>query len=295
MIKINVHKELNTVNGPLPLDVDIELPAKKVIAIYGPSGSGKTTLLRTLSGLTKPEKGYIAIEDETWFDASQKINLKPQQRSVGHVFQDYGLFPNMTIFQNIAFGLEKGADEGIVNEFLEKIELTALKNSKPDKLSGGQQQRVALARAIIRKPKLLLLDEPLSALDSQLRLRLQVEIRRMATLNDCSTLFVTHDVTEVFRVADLVIVLKDGQVEKIGTPTEVFIDGQTQSGGMQLPGDVKLFAEVLKREDGILSLLINNRVVQVSVTDKTRHLSAGSKVVVGASLDGRSVDELKLP
>ena len=195
--------------------------AGKLIIFSAPSGAGKTTLLRILAGLTKPDKGRIVFNDTVWFDSEKKINLPPQQRNVGYMFQDYALFPNMTVEKNISFGLkEKNKEE--VDKLLVLFDLEILKNQHPEKLSGGQKQRVALARALAAKPNVLLLDEPLSALDFEMRLALQHEIRKAHELLNTVTIMVSHDLQEVFHLASSVIVLKNGTVINEGKPTDVF-------------------------------------------------------------------------
>lgn len=290
MIHLKVNKKLTTAQGPLTLSVDLELPENKVIAIYGPSGSGKTTLLRLLAGLAQPESGLIRIGKETWFDSDKKINLKPQKRHVGFVFQDYSLFPNMTVRQNIEFGMPKGADPALLNQLLDTTALVALADQKPPQLSGGQQQRVALARALASNPSLLLLDEPLSALDVSMRHNLQQEISRITKQFKHSTFLVSHDIAEVYRLTDLVIVMNVGSVAKVGTPEEIFLpDPAHQVSGLQLIG------EVVELDDKGIKLFVNNSITEILHNDNTRHLSVGSRVALNASLSVSSIQELKMP
>ncbi|MDZ4378071.1 MAG: ABC transporter ATP-binding protein, partial [Xanthomonadaceae bacterium] len=155
-------------------DLDLAVAAGETVAIVGASGAGKSTLLRMLAGLSQPNSGRIVVDGEPWFDSAKKINLPPQQRAIGFVFQDYALFSNLTVRQNVAYAADKGQASWVVR-LLAMTGLTELQDSLPARLSGGQKQRVALARALARKPKLLLLDEPLSALDGALRAQLQDE------------------------------------------------------------------------------------------------------------------------
>lgn len=200
------------------LELDMELQENELIAVYGPSGSGKTTLLRILAGLVKPQEGLIRFGEDVWLDTTKKIMVRPQERQAGLVFQDYALFPNMTVRKNLEYALEKGQSKDFVEELMRVMELEELGGRYPAMLSGGQQQRVALARALVRRPKLLLLDEPLSALDTEMRQRLQEFILRVHRSYSLTTLLVSHDAPEVIRLADRVVILREGKVVEIGVP-----------------------------------------------------------------------------
>jgi molybdate transport system ATP-binding protein len=177
MLKIDIQRAMLSPAGKTNLEIDTVISGNELLCLFGHSGAGKTTLLRILAGLTKPDKGRIVFNGTVWFDSEKKINLPPQQRNVGYMFQDYALFPNMTVEKNICFAQkEKNIEE--VDKLLELFDLKILRNQHPDKLSGGQKQRVALARALAAKPNVLLLDEPLSALDFEMRLALQHEIKK---------------------------------------------------------------------------------------------------------------------
>ena len=221
MIQASLKKKLFAAKGEMYLDVDMEIGAGELVALYGGSGAGKTTILRMLCGLTLPDNGHIAVQEQTWFDTAKKINLRPQQRDVGIVFQDYALFPNMTVKENLAFALDKKQSPAIVEELLDLMELAKLYNLKPSLLSGGQRQRVALARAIVRKPKLLLLDEPMSALDTTLRLKIQDYIMRVHERFHLTTILVSHDILEVVRLAKKVFVIDHGKLIQQGVPGEI--------------------------------------------------------------------------
>ncbi|ABB24566.1 ABC transporter ATP-binding protein [Pelodictyon luteolum] len=228
MIRIQIEKTLSGAEGPFVLSLDLCLRPGSFNCIYGPSGSGKTTLLRILSGLDVPDRGFIEVNGCRWFDAETGINRPPQERRVGFVFQDYALFPTMTVRENLGFAQQK-KDRGKIDDILELTGLTALSNRLPRTLSGGQQQRVALARSILREPDILLLDEPLSALDEDTRRRLQDEIRNYHTRFALTTLLVSHDRQEVFRLADTVHVLERGRVVRHGSPMEAFLGRITSS------------------------------------------------------------------
>src|SRR5882724_2547345 len=168
-LRFRAFKMLQTADGKLPLDLSFELNKGSILTIYGNSGAGKTTVLRILAGLTEIGSGHIEVDGEAWRNTDRKINLPARKRSVGLVFQDFALFPHLTIKENLEFALQKREDRRLVEELIELMELQQLQRSRPANLSGGQQQRVALARAIVRKPRLLLLDEPLSSLDDEMR------------------------------------------------------------------------------------------------------------------------------
>ena len=221
MLRIDIQRAMLSAEGKTNLEVCAEIQGNELLCLFGHSGAGKTTLLRILAGLTKPDKGRIVFNDTVWFDSEKKINLPPQQRNVGYMFQDYALFPNMTVEKNISFAQKEKSQEE-VDKLLELFDLKILKNQHPDKLSGGQKQRVALARALAAKPNMLLLDEPLSALDFEMRLALQHEIRKAHELLNTVTLMVSHDLQEVFHLASSVIVLKNGKIINTGKPADVF-------------------------------------------------------------------------
>lgn len=224
MLKIDIQRRMLTTEGKKTLEVCTEIDANELLCLFGRSGSGKTTLLRILAGLTKPDKGRIMFDDTVWFDSDKKINLPPQRRNVGYMFQDYALFPNMSVEDNISFA-QKERNSDAADELLSLFDLGPLRKQKPAQLSGGQKQRVALARALAAKPDVLLLDEPLSALDFEMRLDLQHEIRKAHQLLNTITLLVSHDINEVFSLASSVITIKNGQVQAQGRPCDVFKGG----------------------------------------------------------------------
>jgi putative spermidine/putrescine transport system ATP-binding protein len=200
---------------------DIAIGKGEFVSLLGPSGCGKTTILRMVAGFETPTKGIIRI------NGSDVTALKPNQRNIGMVFQSYALFPNMTVAQNIAFGLKvanasKDMIEERVAEMLKLINLPEHGGRYPFQLSGGQQQRVALARAIASKPSVLLLDEPLSALDAKIRVSLRAEIRAIQRELGITTIFVTHDQEEALSMSDRIVVMNEGRAEQIGTPFEIY-------------------------------------------------------------------------
>ncbi len=205
--------------------LDIELASDtSPLVIIGPSGSGKTLTLRTIAGISRQERGRIAISGRTLFDSEHRINVAPQARRVGYVPQEYALFPNLTVEGNIGFGL-RGSGATKLSRIDEMIELTGLqtqRRQRPRSLSGGQRQRVALARALAVRPDLLLLDEPFAALDTPTREALLDDVRRLVAATGTPTLFVTHDRNEAMKLADRLAVLMDGRIRQVGTPAEVF-------------------------------------------------------------------------
>jgi putative spermidine/putrescine transport system ATP-binding protein len=207
--------------------VDLSIQRGEFVAFLGPSGCGKTTTLRMVAGFEEPSAGTIRIGDR------DVTHLKPNQRNVGMVFQAYALFPNMTVAQNVGFGLKvqkkPAAEIGPrVEEMLKLIKLPHLAERYPYQLSGGQQQRVALARAIATKPQVLLLDEPLSALDAKIRVSLREEIKALQRELGITTVYVTHDQEEALSMSDRIVVMSEGRVEQIGTPFEIYNHPRTR-------------------------------------------------------------------
>jgi spermidine/putrescine transport system ATP-binding protein len=200
-------------------DLSLTIPSGSFFALLGPSGCGKTTTLRMVAGLEDPSAGSILIGDQDVTDS------KPYRRPVNTVFQSYALFPHLDTFENVAFGLRRRGAKDLrrqVEEALELVELSALARRKPAQLSGGQQQRVALARAIVNRPAVLLLDEPLGALDLKLRRQMQIELKRIQTEVGLTFVHVTHDQEEAMTMADTIAVMNAGRIEQLGTPADLY-------------------------------------------------------------------------
>ncbi len=229
MTEIQVKKKLNAANGKMLLEVDLQLPARQLIGLYGKSGAGKTSLLRILAGLFSPDEAKVSVNGTTWIDTQKGVLLSPQKRKVGLVFQDYALFPNMTVRENLLFALSKGQPLKMVEELIELSELGDLQHQRPLKLSGGQQQRVALARALVQRPELLLLDEPLSALDQEMREKLQQYLLRVHQAYGLTTILISHNQEEIEKMADWVVVLDAGKVVKQGKVEDVFQETVAQT------------------------------------------------------------------
>ncbi|MCU0975134.1 MAG: ABC transporter ATP-binding protein [Steroidobacteraceae bacterium] len=205
--------------------LDLPLDPPRVTVLFGPSGCGKTTVLRCLAGLERPDEGEIHFGDERWFDAATRLLLPPQRRGVGFVFQDYALFPHLDVAGNVGFGLGRmpaAARRERVAAMLDRLDLGGLAGRRPRELSGGQQQRVALARALVREPRLLLLDEPLAALDAALRESLRDELRQLLLQAGIPALVVTHDRNEALVLGDDMVLMNEGRVLQSGPVLEVF-------------------------------------------------------------------------
>ncbi len=293
MISFSICKSLQTAHGNITLDISCEIPSGQLATIYGASGAGKTTILRILAGLLQPEKGHITLDGNTWLDTANGSGLLPQKRSIGFVFQDYALFPNMTVRKNLEYALEKRQDKKAIDELIEVMELQELHNRYPDTLSGGQKQRVALARALVRKPQLLLLDEPLSALDIDMRLKLQDHILQVHKHYKLTTLLVSHDISELFRMSDKVFVLEQGKIIKEGPPFAVFSNPQA-SGKFQFTGEVVS----IEKEDVVyvVSVLIYNSIAKVVATaGDVQNLKLGDTVSVFSKAFNPIIRKIEMP
>ncbi|XTR37189.1 sulfate/molybdate ABC transporter ATP-binding protein [Paraclostridium tenue] len=217
---IDIEKKLN--NYVLKVNINQN---NKITGLLGESGCGKSITLKCIAGLETPDKGKIIVNNKVLYDSSKNINLKPQDRNVGFVFQDYALFPHMTVDENIKLGLinkSKFAADEICNEYIDKFNLKKLKDLYPNQLSGGQQQRVALARALVKEPEILLLDEPFSALDYHLRDIMEENLRNTLKSYEGNTIFVTHNINEAYRVCDDIVVYDNGLAINKRSKDELF-------------------------------------------------------------------------
>ena len=255
MINFSLQKILHTAEGEMQLNVNANIESGKFVSLYGASGVGKTAILRMLAGFMKPDNGFIRVNNAIWFDASRKINLDPQHRKIGFVFQDYALFPNMNVRENITFALSKNEPKDIVDELLEVTRLSNLAARKIQALSGGQQQRVALARAIAKKPSILLLDEPLSAIDNAMRLQLQDTLLEIHKRYALTTVLVSHNANEIIKLSEKVIHLEQGRFQQQTTPTLFFQSGNDAS---KLTGNI-----ISIDENDNAVVLIDNRMLSL--------------------------------
>jgi molybdate transport system ATP-binding protein len=285
LIELHLNKKFHTNNGVEKLDVHLKIPKYGLITLFGKSGVGKTTILRIIAGLTRPDSGFIKVGDELWYDTAKNINKKPQQRNIGFVFQDYALFPNMTVKEHLLYASPQ-KETWYISELLDVFHLKGLCNRKPDKLSGGQQQRLAVARALARKPQILLLDEPLSALDSDMRHDLQNEIVQAHKNFHATTLLVSHDINEVTKLSDFVYVIGNGKIQKQGKPCDVFDNTTIQP-------DIQLVGLILAIENNILTVSVNNNITKIlSTPDEIENLKINNKILITAKAINPTISKL---
>ncbi|RQH00072.1 ABC transporter ATP-binding protein [Natrarchaeobius oligotrophus] len=262
--------------------VDLTVRDGEFFTLVGPSGCGKTTTLRTVAGFETPTEGTVS------FDGESMTDVPPERRDVGVVFQSYALFPHMTVAENVGYGLQfresterKPTDER-VDELLELVDLSGMGERSPDQLSGGQQQRVALARALAPEPDLLLLDEPMSALDARLRESLRLQLKRIQSALEITTVYVTHDQAEALAVSDRLAVMNRGRLEQVGTPQEIYHEPETRFVA-EFVGDNNVF-------DGTVRATNDGRTT-VAVGDATFELASpavdGGALESAASADDR--------
>ncbi len=272
MININIQKPLFGSNGQMNLDIDLQIQKGDFIALSGLSGSGKTTLLRIIAGL-ETASGKIKIEDDIWLD--DKYSLPPQKRDIGFVFQDYALFPNYTVLENLLY---VNKDINLANHLLNLTELNELKDRYPQTLSGGQKQRVSLCRAMMNRPKILLMDEPLSALDTNMRTKLQNEILALHKEFETTTIMVSHDPSEIYRLANRVVVLNEGKIINDGLPKDVLLK---TSGSAKFSFEGELL-DILKVDVIHVAIIsIGQQLVEVVIgNDEIKNLKVGDKIRV---------------
>jgi molybdate transport system ATP-binding protein len=277
MINFSLQKMLHAGDGEMRLDVNCEIENGAFISLYGPSGAGKTSLIRMLAGFMKPDAGFIKVEDKIWFDSENKINIAPQHRLAGFVFQDYALFPNMNVEENISFALSKNESKKMVNDLMEVTGLTGLRDKKIQLLSGGQQQRVALARALVRKPQLLLLDEPLSAIDIEMRSKLQETLMAIHSVYKITSIIVSHDINEIVKLTSKTIHLTLGRMLQYSEPTEIFLDKFYEPSSFH-----GIFLSAEKNETGYIFLVLaGNQLIKIVGTENDcKMLQKGDRIIV---------------
>ena len=273
MLQIEITKKLYGSEGEMDLDIALQIQKNDFVALTGLSGSGKTTLLRILAGLEE-SNGTIQLDDEIWQD--NRNSLAPQKRKIGFVFQDYALFENMSVEKNLLYVKN---DKKLANKLLEMTELSSLKNRLPNSLSGGQKQRVSLCRAMMNNPKLLLMDEPLSALDLAMRTKLQSEILNLHKEFDMTTIMVSHDPSEIYRLASRVVVMDQGKIVNDGLPKDILLKTQ---GSQKFSFEGELLD--IKKVDVIYVAIIaiGQQLVEIVVSsEESKSLKIGDKVQVG--------------
>ncbi len=272
--------------GEAVLDnISLEISKGEFITLLGSSGCGKTTTLRIIAGLEQPDAGSV------WLDGREVTGLEPNQRDVNTVFQNYALFPHMNVAENIGYGLKlkkvpKSEIRKKVSQMLELVQLKGYEKRKPSELSGGQKQRVAIARALVNNPKVLLLDEPLGALDLQLRRAMQIELKHLQKKLGITFIYITHDQEEAINMSDRIAVMKDGRIEQIGTPDEIYNHPKT-SYVATFVGNANILhgvAESIQGENVIVKIGNDRVIVKLETsqqdTEEKQHLAAGEEVTL---------------
>jgi len=284
MIKIDVSKELLGSLGKMDLSINLDISSQSFVALSGQSGSGKTTLLRILAGLENAT-GEIKVDDEVWLDKTH--SLAPQQRGIGFVFQDYALFPNMSVLDNLLFVRK---DKELAKQLLDLTELFELASRKPATLSGGQKQRVSLCRAMMNRPKLLLMDEPLSALDPLMRNKLQHEILTFHKKFGTTTIMVSHDPSEIYRLSSRVVVLSQGKVLQDGDAKSVLLRTQ---GSQKFSFEGELLDIVKVDVIFIAIVAIGQQIVEVVLDgNEAKDLQVGDVVSIGTKAFAPMIQKL---
>ena len=272
--------------GEAVLDnISLEISKGEFITLLGSSGCGKTTTLRIIAGLEQPDAGSV------WLDGREVTGLEPNQRDVNTVFQNYALFPHMNVAENIGYGLKlkkvpKSEIRKKVSQMLELVQLEGYEKRKPSELSGGQKQRVAIARALVNNPKVLLLDEPLGALDLQLRRAMQIELKHLQKKLGITFIYITHDQEEAINMSDRIAVMRDGRIEQIGTPDEIYNHPKT-SYVATFVGNANILhgvAESIQGENAIVKIGNDRVIVKLETsqqdTGAKQHLTAGENVTL---------------
>ena len=290
MIEVSLFKRLHATPGDITLSVDFYVKGGSLLTLYGKSGAGKTTILKMLAGLTNPDRGQIIVNDEIWYDIQKKINLTPQKRKIGFVFQDYSLFPNMSVMENLIFALPKGKDKKIIKDLIEIVDLGNFRSRNPNTLSGGQRQRVALARTLVQRPEILLLDEPLSALDEEMRIKLQQYILRVHKEFNLTTILISHHISEIVKMSDYLIELDEGKIINKGIPKEIY----TNFSKIE---DLEIIGEIISVEysDEIshILVLVGENLIHVPIGKKdTKKYITGDKVAISSTLSEFAIQKV---
>ncbi|MCR8679041.1 MULTISPECIES: sulfate/molybdate ABC transporter ATP-binding protein [Campylobacter] len=272
---INFHCQ-KSFNG-FELDAKFSVENGEFVALYGKSGSGKSTILRLLAGFDKPNSGVISNNEQIYYN--KDIFLPPQKRNIGYLFQDYALFPNMSVMQNLLFAKN---DIKFATELLELTQLLELKNVYPHTLSGGQKQRTALARALMRHPKLLLLDEPLSALDTNLRTKLQEYLSQIHKKYGMSIIIVSHDKNEIYRLASRVFIVDSGKIIQSGSPKELFLNSNSHQ-------NIDFLATILEINQNLITCEYANQIYQITLPNSLNSLKIGDTITLSTQISNLKV------
>lgn len=289
MIQININKKLHGFKGVMPLEINLCIKEGEFIALSGVSGSGKTTLLRIIAGLEDISSGCIIVNDNTWIDTNNRQKtIAIQKRNIGYLFQDYALFPNMSVLKNLTFVND---DKDFAYKLLDMVSLKELENRMPHTLSGGQKQRIALCRALMNKPKILLLDEPLSALDLDMRRKLQSDIKKFHLEFNITTIMVSHDPSEIYKLSTRVIVLDEGKILRDGKAKDVLLK---TSGSQKFSFRGELLeiyqADILN----IAIVSIGEQLVKVVLDSKqAKEFEVGDLVTVSTKAFSPSIEKVK--
>lgn len=271
MVEIDIKQHIG--KGSFELDFKATINTNDFVCVFGPSGAGKTTLLRLISGIDKPTSGLIKSDKLTWFNADQNMNISPAKRKIGYVPQVNALFANMTVKQNLEFALLKNQTNDIINDLIDILDLNDILNKKIDCISGGEKQRVSIAQALVQKPNILLLDEPFSAIDAVMTKKLRAYLLKIYKALDLTIIFVSHQIADVFTLANHVIKLEQGKIIEQGSPAEVFTNGNTQ-GSLQNIGIV-----ITLLDDNFVEVLVNNTKLKIS-NSANQSLKIGDEVVL---------------
>lgn len=274
-VNLTVRFALRGPAGPFDLDVALAVAKGSFVALVGPSGAGKTTLLRLLAGLMKPDKGRVSVGPSLWCDTAARVMIPVRRRPIGFVFQDYALFPNMTVQRNVEYAVGRNFDTREVQRLLEMVDLQGLARAYPARLSGGQRQRLALIRALARRPEILMLDEPLSALDPTMRRQLQDEVKRLHREFGTTTFMVSHDITEILRLADRAVQLENGKIIADGDPASIVLP-TTNHSNASLHGHHVSGPD----DNGMATVAIGGRLHRVRYREAPAQLAAGDLVVL---------------
>ncbi|CBG40546.1 ATP-binding cassette domain-containing protein [Helicobacter mustelae] len=287
MIEVDLKKSLNGAGGKFTLELRASFAPKKLHAIFGESGSGKSTFFRMLSGLATPDSGRILQEKQIFFDKSQKINLPTWKRKIGFVFQDSSLFPHLNVYKNLVFGLDPALKDHI-HPLISLLNLEHLCDKSPRHLSGGQSQKVALARAILHNPSILLLDEPFSGLDQNSKTLLQQELKKLLSHFPLTTFLISHDISEVFFLADEVFVLENGRFSKSGSPQQVFLQNSHHSSAFC--GEILQIDAV--NQTRIAQVLVQDIILQILLREDQKSLKIGDRILLENHLICKNIQKI---